>query len=131
MKASKLSWKKKMLISHVGLQETAVCFMVLLLCSIFVMRRIFFDNSYMQKIAMPSILIKLTIATTNSFSMFLYGSEVSLFPFIFIHSHCAITLTLQYNVIIHATGTQVHINYEFACHGLGALFRPKTYKFFP
>jgi hypothetical protein len=85
MKANKRS-KMEMLISHIGIQETAVCFMVFLFRFFFCHVKNFLHNSHVQKIAMLSILIKLTIVTTNSFSMFLYGSKVSFFFFIHIDS---------------------------------------------
>jgi hypothetical protein len=42
----------------------------------------FFDNPSAQKIAMLSILIKLTIETANSFKIFLYISKALFFLFI-------------------------------------------------
>jgi hypothetical protein len=91
--------------------------MVLSCHFVFCYAKNFPDNTYMQKIAKPSILIKLTIATTNSFSVFLYGSKVSLFRFYKYTRTVAITLTLQYIMFIQATATQVHISYAHLTGG--------------
>jgi hypothetical protein len=101
IKANSCSWKE-LLISHLGTQRTAVCFMGIYYVFFLLHVKNFRDNAGIQKIAMLSILIKLTIETANSFNIFLYVSK-ALFLSLYSYRACHITLVC---IIIHVSKQQ-------------------------